>query len=70
MTPPTLPEKPLFHVTEAVWILAPYLGRSYAAVERQIYRGIEAGQIQARIHLGRKMLKREELIRIIEGEPA
>jgi len=69
MTPPTLPEKPLFHVTEVVWILSPYLGRSFAAIERQINRKINSGEIRARVYLGRTMIARDEVIRIIEGEP-
>ena len=67
---PRIPEKPLFHVTEAVWIIAPYLGRSYAAVRRQIYREIEAGTVQASTYLGRMMIPRDEIHRILTGEPA
>lgn len=67
---PEIPHKEKFHVTEVVWLVAPYLGRSNASVERQIYREIEAGTIDARIHLGRKMIHRDEVKRIIEGEPA
>jgi len=70
MATPDVPNKDLFHVTEAVWIIAPYIHRSYPAVERQIYRGIESGQIEARIVLGRKMLPRAEVQKIINGEPA
>lgn len=65
-----IPNKPLLHVTEVVRLTAPYLGRSYATVERQIYRGIEAGTIDARVILGRLMIEREEVDRIIQGDPA
>jgi hypothetical protein len=65
-----LPDKDLFHVTEAVWLVADCIGRTHTAVERQIYRGIEDGSIRARIVLGRKMLDRDEVRRIIEGDPA
>lgn len=67
---PRLPDKELFHITEVVWLVAPQVHRSHAAVERQIYRGIEGGSIKARLVLGRKMLAHSEVKKIIEGEPA
>lgn len=65
-----LPDKALFHVTEVVRLVAPYLDRSYTTVERQIYRGIEAGNIEAKVILGRLMIERGEVTRMIEGTPA
>lgn len=68
MQTPTVPNKQLFHITEAVWILAPYLDRGFDTVKRQIYREIEAGKIDARIYLGRKMMTRDQILQIIEGQ--
>lgn len=64
-----VPNKPLLHVTEAVWVIAPVIGRSYAAIERQINRGVTAGRIEATTVLGRRMLTRETVIKLIQGDP-
>ena len=66
---PVIPEKPLFHVEQVVWIVAPYLCRRHESVKRAIYNQIDRGAIKARRVLGRLMIPREEVEKIIDGEP-
>jgi hypothetical protein len=66
---PEIPDKPRLYVREAAGIVAQYLNISETAAIHRIYRRIGDGSIQAMRYLGVLMIPREELIRVLSGDP-
>jgi hypothetical protein len=63
------PDKRTYCIAEVAPKLAEVLEISENAARCRIYRALCNGQIKGRRHLGSYRLPREEVIRILEGEP-
>ena len=63
-----VPDKQHFYVSEAAEILAVYLCAKQKTISNRIYTRIETGDITAVRVLGRTMLERGELLRLLRGD--
>lgn len=64
-----VPEKPRFYVREAARIVSERLEINEQTAISRLYRRIGDGTIQAHRYLGVVMIPREEVLRILKGEP-
>lgn len=64
-----VPDKPRFYVREAARIVARHLEIGEQTAVQRLYRRIGDGTVQAHRYLGILMIARDELVRILRGEP-
>ena len=64
-----VPDKPRFYVREAARIVAGHLGIGEQTAVQRLYRRIGDGTVQAHRYLGVVMITRDEVLRILRGDP-